>query len=63
MSLDAAHEIAVGIGGSHGRVGIDALRTVKVWIIVPLQSAHEIRREKGIDARLCRFGHEVAEAR
>ncbi len=48
VSLDAAHQVAVLIGRPHRRVDIDAFGAVEVRIVVPLKSAHEVRREERV---------------
>ena len=63
VALDAANEIAVGVGRLHRRVDVDAVGAVEVRVVVPLEAADEVGRQEGIDPGLRRLGDEVAEAR
>ena len=63
VTLDAAHDVLVGIGRRHGRIDIDAGGAVQIGVVVALQPADQIGRQEGINLRRGRFDDEVAEAR
>ncbi len=62
MSLDAAHDVLVGIGRQNRRVDIDAVGAVETGIEMPFQPADQISRQEGKNARLGFFDDEIAEA-
>ncbi len=63
VRLDAFHEVRVRLRRFDSGGGIETIRTVKIRIVVPFQSADDIRRQEREHARRRRFGDEMPEAR
>src|SRR5262249_18859535 len=62
VALDAAHNVCISAGGGNRRVDVDAGRAVKIGVVVALEAANQIRREKGVNMCLGLFDDKMPES-
>ncbi|MEY9368532.1 hypothetical protein ABIE83_003150 [Bradyrhizobium diazoefficiens] len=62
MGLDAAHDVEIGRRRLDGRIDVDAVGAIELRIIMSFQSADEIGRQEGVDARGRGLGDEMTKA-
>src|SRR5882757_10810255 len=63
MRLDSANDVEIGLRRLHRGIDIDAIRTVELRIVMPLEPTDEIGRQERIDARLRWLRDKIPEAR